>query len=257
MANMISLSRRNLTIVPDLTDIGGLSRAAAAVVTWTGHGLVTGDHVSFQGITQADWTALNGNSYAITWLTANTFSIPFNSSGIAVAYNVSVDPGLIGTDFDSARVQSGRLPIGSVSGTFVEGETVTQATSGATGVVRRVKGGQSVLFLVRVVGAFDTTHTVTGGTSSATAVPSSVEYIFPNGIRLTSIDFASSQTGDTLTVRDSHSYGAIISPRHRDTDNSGFPRHRGGLPLRSWPYIKASEQDWGVPANVQIVLEFT
>jgi hypothetical protein len=257
MANRVSLGRRTITIVPDLTDIGGLSKAAACVVTWTAHGLATGDHVSFQGITQADWsTALNGLSFPIIVLTANTFSIPVNTASIAVAYNASTDPGLVGTDFDIARMQSGRLPVGSVSGTFVAGEAVSQATSGAAGTVFRWDPQQNILYLVSVLGTFDATHTITGATSSATAIPSEVPYAIPNGIRLSKVDFCSSQVGDTLVIRERQASGPVIFARHRDANNSGFHRPVGGRSLKVYPYIMAAEQEWGVPANVQIILEF-
>jgi len=50
------------------------------VVTYNGHGLETGDVVSFSGIVQANWTALNGNSYVVTKINANTFSIPVDTT---------------------------------------------------------------------------------------------------------------------------------------------------------------------------------
>jgi parallel beta-helix repeat protein len=73
--------------------IEGMTRAAACVVTWTGHGKQTGDRIKFAGITQAGWTALNGNEYTITYIGANTFSIPVNTSGYAGDYVPATDPG--------------------------------------------------------------------------------------------------------------------------------------------------------------------
>ena len=55
------------------------------------------------------------------------------------------------------------------TGTFVQGELITQATSGATARVTSVQTGY--LYYKQVSGTFDTTHTVTGGTSSATCIP--------------------------------------------------------------------------------------
>ena len=66
----------------------------------------------------------------------------------------------------------------TVTGTFVLGETVTQATSGATGIV--VDPGTNFgsptvgITIGTVTGTFDTTHLVTGGTSAATGTPTSV-----------------------------------------------------------------------------------
>jgi hypothetical protein len=74
--------------------IEGLNKAAACVVTWAGHGLSSGDQVSLRGITQADWAALNGE-HTITRLSADTFSIPVNTSGFALAYDPGTDPGQI------------------------------------------------------------------------------------------------------------------------------------------------------------------
>lgn len=58
----------------------------------------------------------------------------------------------------------------TVTGTFALGETVTQATSGATGVV--VAQSATGIVVKSVTGTFDTTHLVTGGTSAATGTPS-------------------------------------------------------------------------------------
>jgi len=59
-----------------------------------------------------------------------------------------------------------------LTGTFALGETVTQATSGATGIVL----AQTSLGIVlgSVTGTFDATHGLTGGTSGATATATSV-----------------------------------------------------------------------------------
>jgi hypothetical protein len=77
--------------------IEGMTRAASCVVTWTGHGFtaITGQKVFFAGITQASWTALNGNTYEITYIGANSFSIPVNSSGYAGDYVPASDAGTI------------------------------------------------------------------------------------------------------------------------------------------------------------------
>ena len=87
--------------------IEGMTRAAACVVTWTAHGLATGDYVQMAGITQAGWTALNWTLAApvfhkITYIGDNTFSIAVNTSGYADDYNAAVDPGTI----SSGKLQS-------------------------------------------------------------------------------------------------------------------------------------------------------
>ena len=64
-----------------------------------------------------------------------------------------------------------KIPISGGSGTFAVGETVTESTSLATGVVRRSDQGAAtpVLYIDRVTGTFTGGQTLTGGTSSATA----------------------------------------------------------------------------------------
>ncbi len=85
-----------LTITPPATatPIQGLSKAAACVVTWVGHGLVDGDEVTFAGITQAEWSALNGPQ-VITRIGDDSFSIAVNTSGYTDAYAPETDPGTI------------------------------------------------------------------------------------------------------------------------------------------------------------------
>lgn len=77
--------------------IEGLGREASCVVTWTGHPLLTGDYVAFAGITQSEWTALNGQSYSVVKINANTFSIPVDTSGFSTAYVPASDPGTYAT----------------------------------------------------------------------------------------------------------------------------------------------------------------
>jgi hypothetical protein len=61
--------------------------------------------------------------------------------------------------------------VSSVSGTFVEGETVTESVTSATGTLRRidVSGSAGRLYIVPASGTFTGGQTLTGGTSSATA----------------------------------------------------------------------------------------
>lgn len=74
------------------TPIAGLSKAAACVVTHTGHGLDDGDKYTIAGITQNEWSALNGE-HTITKLTADTFSIPVDTSEYVADYVPSTDDG--------------------------------------------------------------------------------------------------------------------------------------------------------------------
>lgn len=91
-----------LTITPAAgAAIEGISKAAAAVVTWTGHGLVNGDEITLAGITQAEWSALNA-THVVTKIGDDTFSIPVDTSAFAEVYAPSTDPGTIvnATDAD-------------------------------------------------------------------------------------------------------------------------------------------------------------
>jgi hypothetical protein len=73
-------------------DIEAMTNANPIVVTWTAHGFRDGAKVKFKGITQANWTALNGNEYVITRIGANTFTINVNGTGFG-AYVPGTDPG--------------------------------------------------------------------------------------------------------------------------------------------------------------------
>ena len=74
--------------------IEGLSQAAACVVTWTGHNLVSGNEVDIADITQADWLALIA-THIITKIDADSFSIPVDTSGYGAPYDPGTDPGTI------------------------------------------------------------------------------------------------------------------------------------------------------------------
>lgn len=64
------------------------------------------------------------------------------------------------------------------SGTFTDLETISQAVSGATGVILRIDiSGDDLLEIEVTSGTFDTTNLVTGGTSSATMTPAAVNSI--------------------------------------------------------------------------------
>jgi hypothetical protein len=88
--------------------------------------------------------------------------------------------GVISRGFDttestvSGTVYGGRMTFAQISstGTFQIGETITQATSGATGKVTNVQSG--VLYYKLTSGTFNTTNLVTGGTSTATMTPTAV-----------------------------------------------------------------------------------
>ena len=60
-------------------DISGASKAAACVITCTGHGFATNDIINIQDV--GGMVEINDASYVITKINDNSFSIPINSTG--------------------------------------------------------------------------------------------------------------------------------------------------------------------------------
>lgn len=100
-----------------------------------------------------------------------TFGVDLVGSGVAAT------PPAFGTLLKGCgmkQVDPWKLTIGAITGgPFLAGERVTQATSGAIGiVVRRTATGTTTLWLLPVSGTFNGTNVLTGATSAATATPS-------------------------------------------------------------------------------------
>lgn len=70
-----------------------------------------------------------------------------------------------------------KFGISGITGTFTEGETITESVSSATGTLRRSDQGDStkVLYIAPVTGTFTGGQTLTGGTSGATATGGTIE----------------------------------------------------------------------------------
>jgi hypothetical protein len=66
-----------------------ISKAAAAVVTITNHGLLTGNIVEINDALGGDFVNLNSTKHVITVLTVDTFTIPVNTSGYSGTYTAS------------------------------------------------------------------------------------------------------------------------------------------------------------------------
>jgi hypothetical protein len=190
----------------------------------------------------------------------------------------------------TANVYGGMLTFNQVTstGTFQQGETITQATSGATGVVTSVQSGY--LYYKSTSGTFNTTNLVTGGTSSATMTPSAVggqsNYILvlsslsttPSTLVGASIQFA---TGDTsayiiasyssVTVNAVSLYIVVLAQQKSTPSTDGTVANvrynfslirlqghdflyigTGGISATNYPTITASN---AIPAN-QIVYTF-
>lgn len=159
------------------------------------------------------------------------------------------------TNFDITTIQSNMFRMLSQSGAFAVGEAVTQAGSGATGVVRRWDPVSQLLYLDSMTGTFDATNVVTGAISAAHGIPFSVQAAFPNGIRLSDVRFGSSGANDKLIIRDRIATGPII---YSVLDTSGGGKHQG-VGGRSWktkPFILASEQVYSDVSKALIILEY-
>lgn len=108
--------------------------------------------------------------------------------------------------------------------------------------------------LVDMVGVFDASNTITGQLSSATGIPDTVHYAFPNGIRLSAISFRGA-ANDILIVRDTNPYGKPIFSR-KDTTGSGIHESVGGDSIRVKPYINWAECTFSAVASSWIRLEY-
>lgn len=72
----------------------------------------------------------------------------------------------------SGKLRSPSITHGAITGTFQIGESVSQATSLATGVVVYSEAGE--LFLRNITGTFNNSAVITGGTSGATTTANAV-----------------------------------------------------------------------------------
>ena len=84
-----------MTCIATSPAIEGMSQANPCVITITGHGLVNGNIIQVNAITQADWSGCKDKMWTVTKINDDTFSIPFDSSGFGTAYDAGTDPGTI------------------------------------------------------------------------------------------------------------------------------------------------------------------
>jgi hypothetical protein len=105
----------------------------------------------------------------------------------------------------------------AATGSFTQGETVTQATSGATGIVTSVQTGY--LYYKSTSGTFNTTNVVTGGSSGATMTPSAVGGQANYILVLSSVS-AVPQTGASIQFATGDTGAYIISAVSTATVNS-------------------------------------
>ena len=116
------------TCIATTAAIEGMSQAAACEITWTAHGLATGDFVMILAITQADWVGAKDKIWQITKTGDNTFTIAFNSSGFGTPYDAGTDPGTVAKGTFYAAKQATAMK------TFTHDNTLATDHWGATGV---------------------------------------------------------------------------------------------------------------------------
>jgi hypothetical protein len=103
-------------------------------------------------------------------------------------------------------LQTGTITHGAITGTFVLGETVTQAVSGATG--KFVKETAGVMTLYNVVGTLNAVNVLTGGTSGATTTATGTLTVNRTDINATNSTFHGAGTNGTLL--DYRSAGKVV-----------------------------------------------
>lgn len=116
------------TCVATTAAIEAMSQAAVCEITWTGHGLVTGDFIQINAVTQADWSGCKDKIWAVTKTGDNTFTIAFNSSGFGTAYDAGTDPGTVtkGTFYEAKQATAMK--------SFTSGAAAATDHWGATGI---------------------------------------------------------------------------------------------------------------------------
>jgi hypothetical protein len=134
---------------------------------------------------------------------------------------------LFGTEYPCVRIP---IP-GSITGTFVEGEVVTETTSLATATLRRadVGGSTKVLYLQPLTGTLAGVKLLTGGTSGATATGGTIESPSAVNYHL----FRKLQTNQPITysihgsdpVESDKSLGAALDTLSFEVASGGFAKY--------------------------------
>lgn len=117
-----------ITSIATSPAIEAWSQANPSVITVTGHGLVNGDFIQIDAVTQADWVNAKDKMWAITKINDDTFSINFNSSAFGTAYNAGTDPGTI----TKGKFYATNTSIAMKS--YTSGNTLATDHWGATGI---------------------------------------------------------------------------------------------------------------------------
>lgn len=117
-----------ITSIATSPAIEAWSQANPSVITVTGHGLVTGDFIQIDAVTQADWVNAKNKIWAITKVNDDTFSINFNSSAFGTAYDAGTDPGTI----TKGKFYATNTSVAMKS--YTSGNTLATDHWGATGI---------------------------------------------------------------------------------------------------------------------------
>jgi hypothetical protein len=189
-----------------LTDIFGTTYESIAVIAYASESAA---FTVGETVTQATTTAsgvLIYDSGSKLYITADsgTFdmvnTLTGGSSGSTATPKYAADAATSGT--------VKKVTYGSLTGAFVAGETVTQATSAATGTVLVDDGTH--LWLLVTSGTFDNSHGLTGGTSGATATASAVASVTQAAIPYCA-KTTSFALGETITQSGSNATGVFFS----------------------------------------------
>lgn len=119
-----------------VTDFSIAKSASPTTVTTVGtdHGLQSGDVIVFQNLSQTATTGMQqiaGIAFTVTRLTANTFTIPWDTSGTNyTAFNTATSTGLVGT-YKKVLYPYLYAPGASVITAITNGATTTISTTNA------------------------------------------------------------------------------------------------------------------------------
>jgi hypothetical protein len=69
--------------------VSGIAVGFPTILTSTAHGLSNGDVVTLANFAGADAATLNGNNYVVQNVTANTFAVDVNTTGLAITDNTA------------------------------------------------------------------------------------------------------------------------------------------------------------------------
>ena len=107
--------------------ISGATKADPVQITATGHSYKDGDAVTISSV--AGMTQLNGNTYYIKVVSANTFNL-YTSTG------ANVDGSAFGTYSSGGIATTGTVIVSGVEGEFASTETITGQTSNNTAIIK-------------------------------------------------------------------------------------------------------------------------